>query len=162
MSSGNKHNEKLNTHFYDRKLKKRYYDAVAMEEKLLPPAKKTLEETVDDIKKQMSEDKWGEGQKRMEAEASLECIGLSEAKDPNYDKTNDIHTGDLLRRLWRIAVHYDISTRSIVYDQLADMKRGNCPQGRAIRLVQIYLTHWDTEKNTVDDFVLKLIKFAAL
>lgn len=52
----------------------------------------------------------------------------------NYDPINKIDCSDLL---YLISKNYDSHILTVLIEQLEDMKSGNCPQGRSIRLIQV-------------------------
>ena len=70
---------------------------------------------------------------------SLQLIVKVKGNKKNNDKTNLVQLEDLLPRIWAIIEHYQVSAQSVFIEQLADMSKGSCAQGRNIRLVQFYI-----------------------
>lgn len=54
----------------------------------------------------------------------------------NFDTTNNMSAYDIL---YLICIHMEDMNMIALSDQLLDMRTGNCPQGRVIRLYQILM-----------------------
>ena len=70
---------------------------------------------------------------------SIDLIKKGKISKKNHDKTNLIIMEDLLPRIWDIVRGYESSAQVVFIEQLADMSKGSCSQGRNIRLVQFYI-----------------------
>jgi hypothetical protein len=55
----------------------------------------------------------------------------------NYDKTNDIHIYQILPGLW-LKIKDNPDGVSLLKEELTAMLRGGCPQGRVVRIYQLY------------------------
>ena len=71
------------------------------------------------------------------ASRALGLIVRDAGKPPNWDNTNRLRAGDLLRRVVESAPTDDVW--ALLAEQLADMvdRRGSCPQGRCVRLFML-------------------------
>ncbi len=57
----------------------------------------------------------------------------------NTDKTNSISIEEILPKVWKIVENYEHSAKMVFIEQLTDILKGSCAQGRNIRLVQFYI-----------------------
>ena len=58
-----------------------------------------------------------------------------------YDPINQMHSIELLCRLWRFVKYYDETGLQVFYEQIADLASGSCAQGVITRIFQFYAAH---------------------
>lgn len=111
---------KLNTHYYDGKLKERYKKL-----KETTVSDLTFSETIKEIENLVKENP-----------RAKQIINLFKSPHGNYDRANDIHIKDLLPLIWQHVKTYDESGKKLFIEQIIDIHNGKCPQGRTTRLLQ--------------------------
>jgi hypothetical protein len=57
----------------------------------------------------------------------------------NQDRTNNINIEDVMPRVLEVIKRYDNSGKMTFIEQMADVSKGSCSQGRVVRLVQFYI-----------------------
>lgn len=122
----------LNTHFYDGKLSVRYQELCDQEWKNNELI--SLDQSWKEIKIliiQLVEN----DQKKKIALNILKRLQSNEMS--NYDHKNDIHVHELMPIIWSHVRTYDKSAQKVFIEQLIDMQRGICAQGRVTRLIQL-------------------------
>jgi hypothetical protein len=119
--------DKQNTHTYDGKL----IDKAILIKEL--PFDMTLDNVITEIKESAINNKYS----RVD-----ELVGILDlfkaSPNSNYDTTNKISVEEILPRLWKIAKSWDLSELVLLYEQIADVVNGSCPEGRCIRLMQLF------------------------
>lgn len=137
---------KLNTHFYDGKLRARYAALVSsVDMELKVDGLKTPEETASEILhmlKSNATDHVADDQSlnlsandRLRAERMIAKLA-SEDRGANWDAANEIDARQCLCYVWHRVREYDISGKRLFFEQILDIYNGQCPQGRTTRLLQ--------------------------
>jgi hypothetical protein len=123
---------KLNTHFYDGKLKERYQEIQAS----IPQSEElpTLEVCYKEIFQLIREQKAKKGQT---AAGVLNKLKSQTGNPANHDTRSNIRVDDLLPLVWYHVRGYDQSAKRLFVEQIAEMRGGMCPQGRVTRLIQM-------------------------
>ena len=111
---------KLNTHYYDGKLKERYR---RLKDTTIPTL--NFDDTIKEIENLVQKN----------ARAMI-IIYLLKSPNGNYDSVNDIHIKELFPLVWQHVKTYDKMGKQLFIEQLLDIHNGNCPQGRTTRLLQ--------------------------
>lgn len=120
--------EKLNTHYYDGKLKSNKFNSIS--------TKDIKEVEFNKLITFIQKDQTCNVNIRITAIRAVQLIKNSIGKSPNYDSTNEIYADDILFHICK-KFHNDILTYLI--EQLSDIiTSGQCPQGRVIRLIQVF------------------------
>jgi hypothetical protein len=111
---------KLNTHYYDGKLKERYsiLKNTTVPELNFPDTIKEIEQLVKTNPR------------------ALQIVNLLKSPNGNYDSSNNIHVKELLPLIWQHVKSFDESGKQLFIEQLVDIHNGKCPQGRTTRLLQ--------------------------
>jgi len=112
--------QKLNTHHYDGRLKEKYK---LLQEKT--QTKLSFEDTLKEIRILVK------GNNK-----ALKMLNKLSQPNGNYDSKNDIHVKDLLPLVWVHVKTYDKSAKRVFVEQIVDIFKGSCPQGRTTRLLQ--------------------------
>lgn len=120
---------KLNTHYYDGKLKIKYQNLKhELEDQIIQ-----LDQCWIEIKQLVMQETKGAQRKK----ANMILNKLRSNDHGNYDKANDIHIHELIPYVWTKVREYDNSGKRVFIEQLIDITRGMCPQGRVTRLLQV-------------------------
>lgn len=120
---------KLNTHFYDGKLKEKYHklkESFDHEEAL--PLNQCWNEIQQLIIKHTNKKRRGQ---------ALFVLNKLKGQAGNYDNANQIHVHELVPYAWTRIRKYDQSGQLLFLEQLIDITRGMCPQGRVTRILQV-------------------------
>lgn len=132
--------EKLNTHFYDGKigeLFRNYVDEQNKKTNILSTnwnSKEILNEiicAIDHCDKQLS------FKNSVKSMLNLLTIDIS----GNRDNTNKIDALEILFRTW-FCVKNDNDAKISLFEQVAEIKNGTCPQGRTTRIFQIFSSYF--------------------
>ena len=126
----------INTHAYDKiigPLYKKYLETDSQELNK-PPDFNT---TVSEIRKYINV----MANNKMKPYALRMLNLLVNNKNGNYDPKNQIHVNDLLPRTWRFIRHYEKDGIECFIEQIADISKGSCSQGRTTRIFQFYEYH---------------------
>jgi len=118
---------KLNTHYYDGKLKERYQEL--QQDNLASSL--SISETLEEIRTLIKEVKHPQ---RVKLYRMLQK--LQHDNQGNYDAKNQIHVKDLLPLVWAHVKDYEVGAQMLFLEQILDIYRGPCPQGRTTRLLQ--------------------------
>jgi len=70
----------------------------------------------------------------------LQLIIKDDRKASNYDGTNNLHADDLLILITE-KIPFTVDFAKLFSQILEEIRTGLCPQGRAIRLYQLYISH---------------------
>jgi hypothetical protein len=129
----------LRTHFYNSKLGDRATGYSQQLNRIVSISYKAKVSVLADFYKQI---------KNEYARIFMQKI-LTDPKRRNYDKTNDLDAVDVLYLIMEeFNTMNDENCRKdlwlILEEQLADMRKGNCAQGRAIRLFQVLVAFSDS------------------
>lgn len=124
----------LNVHGYENQIRETYQRCLSEDQQSYEPFNDVAVKIKDLIQLGSFENEIKE-----KAQKSLQLIVKDQGNKKNKDKTNLIELEILLPRIWAIISQYDISAQAIFVEQLADMSKGSCSQGRNIRLVQFYI-----------------------
>ena len=121
--------EKLNTHHYDGKLRSVYKSS----------RNKTADyKNVFDALKEVLKRNFKNSPRLTSAIRGVTLISNNVGDESSYDSTNNVRAEDIL---FDICLSCTDDTLPYLFEQLADIiDSGQCPQGRTIRLLQIYLT----------------------
>ena len=125
-----------NVHGYEHHLKDIYQKCCLLDKKIYKPFDVVVKEV-----KQFINDYKCEDLMRKKALSTIDMILKDKTKKNNYDGTNQIKVEILLPQIWSIVQSYEESGKIIFIEQLADIMKGKCAQGRIIRLVQFYIVH---------------------
>jgi hypothetical protein len=120
---------KLNTHYYDGKMKDRY-------QKLqnITPNPPSLKETTQEITKLIKSLIDFSPSQKTKANHMLQKLILRQKA--NHDTSNQIWVPDLLPLVWYHVKNYETSAQKLFLEQILDIYRGPCPPGRTTRLLQ--------------------------
>lgn len=129
----------LNTHNYDGKLK-------PLSEELNNILKNQDREDVYDKLEKLLSDHAQNNKIQSQWILFFKCIVNDKYNVTNYDNTNKMSAYDLL---YLIGLNINIIDMTMIIEQLEDMKTGNCPQGRVIRLYHILETFLETFLETL-------------
>ncbi len=126
----------LNVHGYESKIKDVYLECLAKDKQ----SYETFDAVTVKIKQllNLNECKCS-AETITKAMKSLDQIIKDKGNKKNNDKTNLVQLEDLLPRIWAIVEKYQVSAQGLFIEQLADMSKGSCAQGRNIRLIQFYI-----------------------
>jgi hypothetical protein len=125
----------LNVHGYESQIRETYQKCLSEDNKSYEP----FDDVAVKIKDLITSDSKSSNETKDRALKSLHLIVKDKGNKKNNDKTNLIELEDLLPRIWAIISQYDTSAQTLFVEQLADMAKGSCSQGRNIRLVQFYI-----------------------
>lgn len=123
--------DKLNTHSYDGRWFDRCNDIkIYNNDNVL-----SFEDTIKDIKKDLQTFKHTDF--NLIKSDVEKCVNLFITdKSNNKDKLNMVTVEELLPVVWCKVKHFDNGGKYIFYEQLADIVKGSCAQGRTTRLIQ--------------------------
>lgn len=136
--------KQLNVHEYDGKLGESYLELVNWDTEHLQPA-----QPFEEAMKEVSEFVIGNtSEKEMSSIKNLLNM-LSTQHKSNFDSSNKIDFEDIMPRVWRFYRLVDDPDDKLVFaQQIADIRKGTCPQGRAgARLYQLYFLWIDHGKS---------------
>ena len=119
--------KKTDTHFYDTKLKDVWNNYINNNPDCPISFKTSIKETI-----KASIDLPKVEKKEIDTVLKL----LSDQLKDNYDKKNQIKVSDLYPRVWIKVREFDPDGKKIFYEQLRDILKGKCAQGRTTRLIQ--------------------------
>ena len=121
-----------NTHYYDGKLRKMWFEMRPMLiEKYLPNCL-SFDNTIEEIEQWLNR-KYFNVKRIGRARRALRI--LRSYRRSNFDVRNDINVEELLPILW-IKVKDQEDIHNTFYEQLCDITGGSCSQGRSTRLFQ--------------------------
>lgn len=121
--------EKLNTHYYDGKIKQKYLTIKSSFNQQPLDLETSLHEIEELIGKNIKNEKI--------KQQTLRMLNLFKGTSGNYDRANDIDARELIRYVWTRVREYDSSGQQLFLEQLREIKNGTCPQGRTTRLIQL-------------------------
>jgi len=120
---------KLNTHYYDGKMKNRYQELLN-----ITPVPPTLKETKKEITQLINM------QSELSPTQKIKAIKMLHKLIPrqktNYDIPNDIWVPDLLPLVWYHVKNFESGAQKVFLEQIIDIYKGSCPAGRTTRLIQ--------------------------
>ena len=125
-----------NVHGYEHHVKEIYKQCCLNDKTIY----NTFDEVVKEVKNFLNDYKCNL-QLKNEALSAIDMLIRDKGKTKNCDSTNHINIEILLPQIWSIIRSYDSSGKIIFVEQLADIMKGKCAQGRIIRLVQFYVIH---------------------
>ena len=112
--------QKTNTHYYDGKLPKLELEDLPL----------SFLECVEEIRAASIDSKY-----KNLLNAALNLVSID--RKNNYDPKNDLHFEKLLPYIWnKIKLSDDQGVKELFFEQLADITRGPCSQGRTTRIYQ--------------------------
>jgi hypothetical protein len=120
--------QKLNTHSYDGKL-------IELAKYIINNFEAVL--SFDDTIKEMILSINNTNYKKKEDVVKVLNL-LNNDRKNNTDNTNKISVEELLPRLWEVIRDNSEKENEYVYEQLADILNGTCPQGRCTRIIQLF------------------------
>ena len=127
--------QKLNTHYYDCKLK--YVDEIVVkvvinidDVNLINVDIKivSFEDTLDEIKIYS---------KNIIDISNILSLLKNDRKN-NYDSKNNINFENLLTYTWNKLKYMDDSIKKLFIEQLSDISKGSCSQGRTTKIIQFH------------------------
>lgn len=130
---------KLNTHFYDGKLKERYSELqqkVNLKE-TFPDSDNIIGDCIKEIRDFFKQLGKGKKQKLLGSMNILNILERDIGKPPNNDTKNNIKVDDLLPLVWARVRKYDECGKILFLEQMMEIKNGMCSQGRTTRLIQM-------------------------
>jgi len=76
----------------------------------------------------------------------------------NKDPANGINVEELLPKVWRFVMEYEMDAAKVFYEQLAEISSsGSCAQGRSTRILNHYTVHMEMgEKDPVYKACMKI------
>jgi hypothetical protein len=125
--------KKLNTHYYDGKLKERFHEIRESVPKSVElPSLSICYQEMDVLICSTTNLRT-----RRIANKVMRTLEADTGSAKNHDATSDINVDDLIPLVWYYVRNYDISGKDLFIEQIAEIQGGMCPQGRVARLIQM-------------------------
>lgn len=125
-----------NVHGYEKKIKEIYQKCMNEDKEIYPPFNSVINEIHEYVVNCMIDQKI-----KTKALKAVHLLEKDHGTKRNIDDTNNINIGHLLPRVWQIVKKLEQSGKNVFIQQLADITKGSCSQGRSIRLVQFYIIY---------------------
>ena len=125
--------KKLNTHYYDGRLKKLFHE-------IQDSVPKSVELPSLDVCYRDMDILISEHQNlriRRIANKVMRTLDADRGTPKNLDTTSDVNVDDLIPYVWHYVKDYDQSAKDLFIEQMAEILGGMCPQGRVARLIQM-------------------------